>query len=362
MRLLAALFALFFTLGAETFEYSDEPDEVAQKVIYQDYVKLPERVFKGEIFPVTVKTLSTQDHFTDISYKFSQGQGVSLVSETPERSIRGNYFYDTFYFLATSRWLRTPDITASLQYSRFHKSGSTTLKGKSIDVVALNPGADFSNVLAESFEITKYKTTRYNRSSNIAVFTIKALRSDLEAFGLKHAVKQGVESIESSPSISKMTYYAIIPKNIENLTFTYFNLKSETFVPVLIPIIIDDDTVSTQSDITPVDHKHTMIKITIAGAVAFIGIVLLMVRRKLLYALLVIIPGLYITYAAVPIQYVCLKAQSPIYLLPMERGTVFETTTRQYSLEVQGSVDAFTKVKLENNTIGWVNNEDICTP
>lgn len=361
MRILTALFLLLAVLHAQPQEYSDEP-EVKQKVLYQSYVKVPERVFKNEIFPLTVKTLSTIDRFSDISYSFAHGEGLRLLSEKPERIIEGRYYFDTFYFQATSDWLRTPDITAALLYSQFRTSNPTTLQGKSIDVVTLNPGADFANVLAETFDILNYKTTHYDRNHNIAVFSIQAQRCNIEAFRLKNITKQGVESIDVSPGISTMTYFAVIPKKLDNLTFSYFNLVSETFQSVLIPIIVDDDTVSTQSDLTPIDHKHTFIKIVAAGIVATVSLILLLLRRKLVYALFVLLPGLYIAYAAVPIQHACIKEGSPIYLLPMERGTIFEMTTYQYSLEVQGAIKGYTKVKLQNDKIGWVKNEDLCTP
>ena len=83
-------------------------------------------------------------------------------------------------------------------------------------------------------------------------------------------------------------------------------------------------------------------------------------RRKIIYFIGVIIPALYIAYAAVPIEYACIKEGSPIYLLPMENSTTFEVTSKRLSLEVQGSITGFKKIKLENNKIGWVKNEDLC--
>lgn len=361
MRFLSALLLLIASLCAQQQEYSDEP-EVQQKVLYLSYVSVPERVFKNEIFPLTVKTLSTIDRFNDIVYTFADGKGLRVLTEKPERVIEGRYYIDTFYFQATSDWLQTPDITAALLYSQFRTSNPTTLKGKSIDVITLNPSADFANVLAKELEIINYKTTHYDRKHNIAVFSIRATRCNIESFHLKNIAKQGVESIDASHGISTMTYFAVIPKKLDSLVFSYFNLESETFQPVLIPIIIDDDTVSTQSDLTPIDHKHTFIKIIAAGTIATVSLIMLLIRRKLVYALFVLLPGLYIAFAAVPIQHACIKEGSAIYLLPMDRGTVFETTAYRYSLEVQGNIKGHTKVKLQNDKIGWVKNEDLCTP
>ena len=75
----------------------------------------------------------------------------------------------------------------------------------------------------------------------------------------------------------------------------------------------------------------------------------------------IIIPLAYTLYLSIPEQEVCIKAGSNIYLLPVENGTIFETTPRKYHLPKEGSVTNFTKVKLQNDKIGWVKNEDTCS-
>jgi len=339
--------------------YSDEP-QVRQKVLYVSYVEAPERLFKGEVFSVTLKLLSTDEGFDDIVYELSGAQGCEPLATQPQRRKEGRYFFDTFTFVATGSKVRIPDITAVLRFGGMNSDERATLKGRVPETVTLNPPKNYAGVLAENFVITNYKTTRYNHGYNIAVFSAKATRSDVEKLHIKGIEKQGIESIVPSAAESMITYYAVIPKKLEHLTFSYFNLKKERFEEVLIPIIVEDDTVSTQSDLRPTEHKHTRIKILVAAGVAALALVLYVFRRKVLYLLFVVLPALYIAYAAVPIEYACIKPQSPIYLLPMENGTTFEITTERTTLEVQGSIEAFTKVKLKNDKIGWVKNEDLC--
>lgn len=339
--------------------YSDEP-QVQQKVLYLNYVDVPERIFKGQIFPLTVKVLSTEEHFEDIGYGFVHGSGYKLLTPIPERRPAGRFYLDTFYFLATGSRVTTPDLTASLRFSDFHETNPTTLAGKSIEVVTLNPPQGFANVIADDFQITNYKTTRYNRSQNIAVFSAAAQRCNIEAMHFDRIEQQGIESVTADHNRSTVTYYVVLPKKYENFSFSFFNLRTQAFEEVLIPIIVEDDSVSTQSDLKPTEHKHTQIKIGIAAAVAGISFLLFVFRRKLVYFVFVIIPAVYIAYAAVPIEHACIKSGSPIYLLPMENGTTFEVTTEQMSLEVEGKIKGYIKVKLDNNKIGWVKNEDLC--
>ncbi len=362
MHFIFGFLFLITSLWAEPDSYSDTPDMAEQKVLYISYKEVPQQIFQGEVFAIRLKTLSTVTSFDNITYQFENAEGLTLLTPEPVREIKLPYYYDTFYFIADKARIRTPDITGTVKFSEFYQAYPTRLQGQRIDVVSLNPNRHYVHILADNFSILQAKTTYYDRHSNIAVFTASAERCNLETFKLTDVIKQGFESIETSFDTSTMTYYAVIPSEIETLKFSYFNLQKKRFVDVIIPIIIDDDSVSTQSDLKPIEHKHTLIKITAAGAVAFVGLILLLIYRRVFYLLLVIIPGLYIAYVSVPIQYACIKEGSPIYLLPMQHGTIFETTTSEYNLEVQGSVTSFIKVKLHNNNIGWIKNEDLCTP
>jgi hypothetical protein len=369
MRFIFGLLALLGTLSAEPSVFTgyfpndtedERPEPVVQKVLYLSYAEVPDRVFKGEIFPVTVKTLSTIRTFDAITYAFKRGQGIKLLSSEPERKTEGPYFMDTFYFLATGQVIRTPDIHATLLVGDDRGERDTTLSGKRVESVVLNPSREYAHILADSFRVDESKTNRYNDEYNILVFQATAEHCHLESFSLNNIKKQGFESIEPAIDTSSMTYYAIIPRKLESLKFSYFNLKSGRFENISIPIVVDEDTVSTQSDLKPVEHRHTLLKIAAASAIGLLGFILLLVYRKWWYLPLLIAPGLYIAYIAVPAEDVCVKEESPIYLLPMENGTVFKMTQTRRIYEVQGSTEEYTKIKLDDNKIGWVKNEDLC--
>jgi hypothetical protein len=370
IRFILALFALLSTLSAEPSVFTgffpngtedERPEPVVQKVLYLSYADIPERVFKGEIFPVTVKTLSTIRTFDAITYAFKRGQGIKLLNSEPERRTEGPYFLDTFYFLATGQVIRTPDIHATLLVgSDVSGERKATLSGKRVESVVLNPDRNYAHILADSFRVDESKTNRYNDKYNILVFKATAEHCYLKSFSLNNVKKQGIESIEPAIDTSLMTYYAIIPRKLETLNFSFFNLKSRRFENVSIPIIVDDDTVSTQSDLRPIEHRHTLLKIAAASVIALIGFILLLVYRLWWYLPLLILPGIYIAYVAVPTEDVCVKEESPIYLLPMENGTVFKMTQTRQTYEVQGSTKKYTKIKLDDNKIGWVKNEDLC--
>ncbi len=331
------------------------------KVLYLKYEELPKRVVKGEIFPITIRTLSTTQDYEQIKYNFSNQSGLETLNSIPYRQESGKYFYDTFYFLVNSKWAKLPDIEAYIEPNPNNKYDKTVLTSQELNVITLNPRNNFSNIVAESFGVVEYKTTSYDNKHNIIVFAADASRCDVSSLKFEHVYKQGVESITESVEDSKITYFVVVDKNLDYFKFSYFNLKQNRFNNITIPIIVDDDRVVTQTDLKPKDQSKERLKLVIAISVALVLVLLILWRRKYIYTIILVFPLAYIAYLSVPSKQLCIKKDSNIYLLPVSNGTVFETTSSVIHLQKEGEVKDFVKVKLTNSKIGWVKNENICS-
>ena len=331
--------------------------QAEQKVLYLSYYgddAVPERVFNGEYFSIKIKTLSTIRQHKKLKYNFKGARGAALLNSAPYRSDKGSYVIETFYFLATGTNITLPNITASIG------SHKTTLRGQKIQGVTLNPDKKFSGILANSFKVTAVDAKAYDNKHNIVTFEAEAKHCNIKAFKLKNANEQGFESSKAGVSVSSMTYYAIIPKKLEKLEFTYFNLKKERYVKIKMPINVIDDSVSTQSDLKPTESKHHLIKLGIAAGLIVIILILLIVYRKWWIALFILIPGIYIAFQAQPAQIICVNANAPLFLLPIENATVFDVLNTQDDFEVKHSVKGFKQIT-HNKKIGWVSEDDICS-
>lgn len=318
----------------------------------------PSTLYIGQVFPYTIKITPAEAASSgNIEYTFQNQSGIRTFSNTPSRKTSPEGTYDTFYFIVESAQIRLPDITATLSDG----TTSETLSGSSLSAIPLNPPSSYANVLAEKFVVLNYKTTVYNQDSNIVVFTVKASRSNLSAFSLPNAIKQGFEAKSSSPEESRMTYYAVIPNDETSLSFSYFNLAKNRYESVLIPIIVDDDTVSTQIDLNPTDARHTELKVAGAAVFALILFGLFYWRKEKWFLYASALPLFYILITLLPNQNACVKKGSPIYLLPMHHGTIFETTIEENDYEVENEVGDFLKIQLKENEIGWVNKRDLCS-
>lgn len=323
-----------------------------------EFSQLPDRFYVGEVIPVTVKLTPVDTASGDIEYTLQNEEGLRIFSDTPRREVKEDGVYDTFYFVVESSSLRLPDITATL--TSLGRS-SDPLIGTTLSASMLNPPATYANVMADRFEIVNYKTTVYDNDTNIVVFTVKASRCDIGSFRLPNAVKQGFESKSPGAVESQMTYYAIIPDSEESINFSYFNLDKQRYESLVIPIIVDDDTVSTQSDLSPTDARHTELKMAAAIVFAVLLGTLYYWKRKKWYLYASVLPVFYLLYVLLPKEEVCVKKGASIYLLPINHGTVFEKTEEKKQLEAEKEVGDFIKVHLNDDQIGWVNKRDLCS-
>lgn len=343
-----------------TQEIEPEKEEIKAKLLYQSYFDLPKKLFKGQIFTLTIKALSANEDYESLSYSFENAVGIKLLSEEHIRKIETPYIYDTFYFQVKGSHVRIPDVITSLTFNNTNRNITEALSGKKIETVRLNPEKDFSAILATDFKVIEYKTSQYDNQHNIVVFSAEANMANLKDFSLKEAVKEGIDIYEEDLPYSKITYYAVVSKQLNELKFSYFNLNTRRFSDVIIPIIVENDRVSTQTDLAPTQNTHAFKKIILAAVISVIGLAMYIIRRRKLYLLVFIVPLFFIAKLSVPIRHVCIKHDSSIYLLPVKNGTIFEQVPYQFTTEELGVADDFTKIRMPNKQIGWVKDEDLC--
>lgn len=323
-----------------------------------EYANVPSRLYIGEIFPLTIKLTPVDIASSDIEYSLQNEEGIRVFSPTPKRIVKADGVYDTFYFLVQSASLRLPDITATLASNG---SDSNSITGTSLIASTLTPPATFANVLAASFKIIDYKTTAYNQESNIVVFTAIARRCNIGTFSLPNTIKQGFESKLPNVEESQITYYTIIPNTQQSLDFTIFNLEKNRYESLSIPITVDDDTVSTQGDLSPTDARHTELKVGGAAILTVILIAMYYWRRKQWYLVASALPFFFVVFTLLPNESICVKKGAPLQILPIKHGTIFEVTMEETNIESESKVGDFTKILLDNNKVGWVNKRDICS-
>lgn len=360
MRVVFTLLTLLISLYAfEESPFSQEEDPSANE-LYISYHNKPSKLYKNQVFKITIKALTTVKEYQDIYYKFIDGKNVVLLNQNPIREKKELYYLDTFYFQATATEVQTPTIDVSLVFKDYLGAINKTIEPLTYTAISLNPNKDFSNLLADSFKINAYNATDYNDLYNILVFNVTATSTNLKNFSLQNVHKQGFEKIQRAYPTSTMTYYAFISKDFKEFRFTYFNNLSSKFESINLPINVKVDRVSTQSDLAPKQGGKQLFALSMSGALLLFFVLLFIFRRKLVYLLLALLPLAYLVYLNIPIQKVCIQKGSSIYLLPMRQSTIFEQTKQRVELNKLGKIEGYYKVQLTNQKIGWISEQNIC--
>ncbi len=352
------LYSLILLLSLYTTSLNAE--DIGDQTLFLSYKELPKNVLKGSIAKFSIKVVSAEPNFLDIGYSFAPSNDVKIISNTPQRQRDGNYTYDTFYFVALKNHIKFPTITAKIVTNSYNFYAPSTLDGFELNTIELKTDKAFSNIIASAFDIVEYKTTSYDKQNNIVVFVATASNCDIAALDLKNVSKQGIESISEGIDESRITYYAVIDRDLSTLDFTYFNTKKNNFIKTSIPIVVLDDSVTTQSDISPIDLSHQKLKLYAIVAMAVLLFLIFMLNRKLIYLLLAAAIGIYIGYLLLEEQKICIVGDSGVYLLPSYTATIFEKTQDDEFHQKIGSRKGWSKIQLEDRRIGWVKDEDIC--
>jgi hypothetical protein len=224
---------------------------------------------------------------------------------------------------------------------------------KIIKIKSLTPPKNFSHVLAENLTIINPISSKYDKKHNIVSFTIKCNECNINDFNLTYT-EQNLTII----SKNKASYYTIVPKNLKNLTFYYFNLKKETFEKINIPIKLKEEIISTQTQLNPEENKiFTPVNILILIFIAFTLIVFLIFQKIWLLIFPLLLSG-YLGYKLLPKGEVVLKRNAKIQILPTKQSTIIYVSKGNEKAKVLNKLKNYTKIKI-NSKIGWVKNEDI---
>ena len=335
----------------------------AAKNLYLSYKKIPDNVYKNQKFEVVVKALITTEDFTSLNSKFSNSSNVSLINPNePWKKIANDTYENSYYFKATNANFKLPDISVSL-LSGSNVIDVSQLDGTSLRYSDVGKGDDrFSNLIAEKVVLKAYKTKQYNNNSALTIIDIDAINSNLEDFKLKNVEEQGLSNLKEWEDIQNLVYYFVTPIYQKNLTFTYYNTKTNSFKDVKVPLVLQNELVSTQTDLNPNDSTFEKYK-KIAAIVVFVIFLLIFIwKRYKIVLFLTIISLITAVLYNLPNSTGIVKPDSFVYILPTKNSTIFFKVDKEEKVEVLQTKNGFIKVLgVDNGFIGWIKEESFET-
>ncbi|WP_263833059.1 hypothetical protein [Sulfurospirillum oryzae] len=350
-----SLTLIFTNLMAEESAFSGQA-----KSIFLSIEEIPQKVYVGQVFPIKLKAIVANNKIDAISNTFSSATGVDVINpQNPwERSVNNTY-YNTFYFKINSKTAVMPRLSVSLIQQQEAVESEVIALNLPAQLVQLKQDPFFSNVIAQSLNVNKYKTTTFDAKNVIVVLEIEATGANLKDFTLSGIAKSGIDSFSDNGTTQKIYYYGIVPNYQKSFDFTYFDLPTNKFNKITLPMVIESDEVSTQLGLNPKESIFEFYKHIAYGVFAFIFFLVLLKRRKWYYFVITLIFLALFFFDQNPLNNVKLKSNSSLKILPMERSTIFFTSDKVLDVEKLGERESYIKILLPDGKIGWTERENI---
>jgi hypothetical protein len=330
-----------------------------EQVIYLSYKEIPKSVFVGEIYAIKIEAIIAESDFDGFQTEFIGGNDTEVINPKSNwKWFSDNIFYNTFYLKSNNALATLPDTRFSL-LSDSNITYSKTIEGQDIQIHPLIENNLYCGVLAKELQVKNSSVSHFDDSSNIVVLEMESNYGNLLDFQIQNVLRQGIESSTINFPHSKIYYFAIIPKAQKKFSFAFFNLTSNNYEELFVPIIIDNQNVSTQTDINPKKSRYELYKSLIIASFAAVLFVLFLLRRKKIYLWGAIAIALYLFLFRSTFNEVVIKPNSNIQILPTKNSTIFFTTQNPTYCEKLFESKNYIKVILPNTQIGWVKKDRI---
>ncbi|RLA76050.1 MAG: hypothetical protein DRG78_19785 [Epsilonproteobacteria bacterium] len=351
---------LLLVLLSITFLFSQ--DEIKSKELYLTYEKYPDRVFTGQKFEVKLQAiiLTNEEKYDEVITTFTQEENIGVLTQDIiwKKDTSGKYFTTISYKTYHKKFI-LPTITIALvkddNIIDFISAKSPKIK---YEKIAINEKT-FSGIIATSLEVHTVKTKQYTNNILHSTIKIEATNSNLEDIKLKQYTEQGIKNLTQKGLKQEVYYYVMIPSHTKQISFTYYNVNLKEFIMINIPIIMDEELVSTQTELNPYNSSLLVYKQVFSSALLLFFIFIYLISKRDIYLILITIFIVILAYLFIPNKKILLVKDIKVYILPTKSSTIYEILKSKRVVEIINEKDNFIKVLFKNKNIGWINKNDI---
>jgi len=355
------LFAIFFLYAQEV--------ETKPRELYLKYVSYPKIVYDKQRFSVELEAivLTDKSHFNLLTTKYTNEKNIQIISKNVIWEDIGNNKYKAkIDYKVTNKDFVLPTITLGLklddEYNYFENDeyDSISIKPPKINYanIAINQ-INFSNVIATNLKIKNVTTKQYNNTELLVVVNIEATNSNLEDFRLKQFEKQGINSFDDNYPIQNIFYYLIVPSHINTINFSYFNPTINDFVYVKLPVMLEKNLISTQTNLNPNNKSMIRYKQIIVLSFLILLIVIYLINQKKLVLFLILIMMYIAINLFLPNEKIVLNKETKVYILPTNLSTIYKILDKEEEVEILMKKEKFIKILFKNKNVGWVKKTDV---
>lgn len=333
-------FLLFFTtlLSAQTqYKYS--------------YV--PKNVYENQLFPMTIIAIGEETN-ANPKFTFNPSSNMIPLYQKPLIVRNGNDSFYTFYFQAQTHDIKIPSLSIDTETSE------QTLGSRNISIRQLKKRPDFSHVLAADMKIKNHQVSHYDEKNHIVTLSIEALEANIENMHLANVEESNVENIQRNFAKVEAEFYVILPVENKELKFTYFNTIKNQYVFLEVPVVLEDATVSTQSDLNPKEDSFLKLKKYTLMTLAVFFLLMFLLKRDFFYLVLIVVSIITLLTLYIPHKKICISQGATLYILPTKTSTMSTKIDEKLETPLLGEREGYKKIEYKERIIGWIKNEDIC--
>ena len=334
-----------------------------EKNIYLSYKSFPDKIFRNQRFEIVLKAIITTDDYDKIETRFINSKNMNVLNpESSWTELDDKTYQNKFYFKAYEESFVIPTFQVAI-FKNLELIEVQNIKPKEVSFSVIGKNIDnFSQVIAKNLIINAHKTKQYNNNELITIMDINAEESNLEDFYVKGIKEQGISKIDDNYPEQNLLYYLVLPVHTKKVDFSYYNSFEKKFVTIKIPIILENELVSTQTDLNPNTSNILLYKRVALVALFVVFLCIYIWKRKKIYLILTLISCVGVLIYSIPNKTGILKKDSYIYILPTNKSTIFQKTENNLLVEISIKRGEFVKIIVgqgDESMIGWAKEDDI---
>jgi hypothetical protein len=173
-------------------------------------------------------------------------------------------------------------------------------------------------------------------------------------------VEGGIEKLKRHGSLVTGEYYFVIPANVEQITFSYYNPIKKQFIPLTVSTSYRHKEVAAQVDLNPKDSSFTKLKKYTLIALSLFFLAMFLIYRDRFYLLLLALSIVALVWIFIPLKKICIREGAPLYILPVSTSTVGVIIDERTKLPILHRYGDYYKVEYKHGITGWIKNDDLC--
>ena len=215
----------------------------------------------------------------------------------------------------------------------------------------LPPPKNYAHIVSDNLKIINPIAAKYE-DKIILNFNIRCNNCLLKDFNISN-YNQTLKLI----STNEASLNIILPINTKKFSFYYFDPKTSTFKKVTVPIVLSQQTISTQTNVNPEENKFfTPLNILILVLIAF-SLIVFLVYQKIFLLIFPIFLFIFFVVQFLPKGEIILKRNTKVRILPTPQSTIIYITPKSMVATILNKKNGYVKIKI-NNKIGWVKDEN----